>query len=218
MSLLALEESGRYEVGALLTTVSSLHGRISMHGVRESLLEAQADRLGIPLARVRLPDQPDNEVYEDLMGTALVKLNARGFRHIAFGDIFLEDIRRYREKQVRELDMEAVFPLWGRETRSLARRFIDAGYRAVLTCVDSEHLDGDFAGREFDDELLRDLPEECDPCGENGEFHTFVYAGPLLGGSIPFCRGERVLRDGRFYFCDLISVSDDAENDEGVYL
>lgn len=204
LALHALRRDGRYQVSGLLTTVNEHYGRVSMHGVRESLLDAQAKSAGLPLHKVKLPEQPSNEEYELKMRWALEGFKAQGIRHVAFGDLFLEDIRQYRADQLRKLDMQCLFPLWQRPTARLAREFIALGFKAVLCCVDEQQLSAGFAGREFDDTLLKDLPADVDPCGERGEFHTFVYAGPIFNRPIAVTRGRHVQRDGRFQFCDLI--------------
>lgn len=204
LALDALLAAGEFEVVGLLTTVSRAWRRISMHGVREALLDAQAASLGIPLDKVYLSEQSSNEEYAAAMGAQLARYRERGITHVAFGDIFLEDIRAYREKQMAAADMQCVFPLWRQSTEMLASRFMDRGFRAILTCVDTDAINADFAGREYDRRLLADLPPACDPCGENGEFHSFVYAGPLLHKPIAVAPGERVLRDNRFNFCDLL--------------
>jgi uncharacterized protein (TIGR00290 family) len=205
-SALALHEllsSDRYEVAGLLTTVTADHDRISMHGVRRSLLEQQARALALPLATAEISAGAGNDEYAASMGAALRRLREEGIETIAFGDLFLEEIRRYREEMLEPLGMRAIFPLWGRDTAALARRFIDLGFGAVLACVDSRAIDPSFAGREYDAALLADLPPLADPCGENGEFHTFVHRGPIFREPIAFARGEIVVRDDRFWFCDL---------------
>jgi uncharacterized protein (TIGR00290 family) len=196
-------QDDRYEVVGLVTTVSAVYRRISMHGVRESLLESQARVLDLPVAKTELPEKASNEIYETAFAKALGTFRARGVAHVGFGDILLEDIKAYRERQLNALNMRGVFPIWQCSTAALARRFIDSGFKAILTCVDGEGLNAGFAGREYDDALLADLPDTVDPCGENGEFHTFVYDGPLLAAPIGIKRGERVTRDERFHYCDL---------------
>ena len=212
LALHALRQDPRYAVKGLLTSVNEYYGRISMHGVREALLDAQAEAIGLPLHKLWLPQTPSNDEYEQKMRAALEGFKARGIRHVAFGDLFLEDIRQYRIKHMQQADMECLFPLWHRPTDKLAREFIAQGFKAVLCCVDAEALDGGFAGREYDEQLLRQLPPGTDPCGENGEFHTFVYAGPVLRTPVAFRRGERVRRDGRFHFCDLIPTETSHEH------
>ena len=204
-SLLALRElqrRGEQDVVALLTTVTDEYDRVSMHGVRRSLLRAQAESLGIPLVEVVVPPQSSNVIYERAMGRAFARFHAEGIRKVAFGDLFLEDLRVYREKQLAAANMECLFPLWKTDTTELARQFIDDGFKAVLVCVNPEQLDGSFAGREFDQSLLADLPPAVDPCGENGEFHTFVYDSPNFRNPIPVQTGEVVERAG-FVYCDI---------------
>lgn len=206
-SSLALHEIQRADevsVAALLTTVSEDYDRVSMHGVRRELLEKQARAIDYPLETVLIPKTSTSETYEARMRILLEKWAQRGVTGVAFGDLFLEDIRAYRERNLDQVGMEAIFPLWGNDTAGLARRFIDLGFRALVTCVDSEALGGEFAGRDYDEQFLRDLPDSVDPCGENGEFHTFVYEGPLFPEPIDVVRGEVVLRENRFYFCDLL--------------
>jgi uncharacterized protein (TIGR00290 family) len=203
LALAELRRAGTHEVMGLLTTVTREYDRISMHGVRRALLEEQARATGLPLTVVEISAGAPNGEYEARMAEALERFRGEGVRTIAFGDLFLEEIRRYREERLESVGMRAIFPLWGRDTAALAREFVERGFRAVLACVDSQQLDGAFAGREFDARLLADLPPSVDPCGENGEFHTFVHAGPVLSRPIPVRTGEVVRRDGRFDFCDL---------------
>jgi uncharacterized protein (TIGR00290 family) len=210
-SALALAEilrDDRYRVTALLTTVTAVYDRISMHGVRRRLLRRQAQSLRLPLQEVVIPQQASNEEYEDRMLTALraARATCPGLETVMFGDLFLSDVRSYRERMLGRVGMKGLFPIWGRDTRVLAERFVGEGYRAVLACVDLHALPAAFAGREFDETLLSELPPGVDPCGENGEFHTFVYAGPDFGRAIPHRRGEIVVRDGRFVYCDLIET------------
>jgi uncharacterized protein (TIGR00290 family) len=190
-------------VATLLTTVTTEYDRVSMHGTRRALLEAQAASLGLPLEVVELSPKSSNEEYEARMGEALARLRERGIETVAFGDLRLEDVRAYREAQLARAGMRALFPLWDRDTARTAREIIARGFRAVLTCVDGEVLDERFAGRDYDARLLAELPAGVDPCGENGEFHTFVHDGPGFRSPVRFTRGEVVLRDGRFWYCDL---------------
>ena len=206
MALHALQSSGAYEVVALLTTVTEQYDRVSMHGVRTALLERQADSLGLPLEKVYIGANASNDEYEARMRDKLAYYQARGVSSVAFGDLFLEDVRRYREENLSRVGMKGLFPLWGRDTSELAHSFIDLGFKAVITCVDSNLLDGAFVGRDFDREFLSELPAAVDRCGENGEFHSFVYEGPLFRSGILYERGEIVLRDSRFYYCDLTPV------------
>jgi len=204
LTLHALQRDPAWQVRGLLTSVNRAYGRISMHGVRETLLDAQAASLGLPLYKVQLPERPSNDEYEAAMAETLDGLRRQGIMHVAFGDLFLEDIRRYRKTQLARVAMQGVFPLWLRPTAPLAREFLALGFKAALCCVDGEAMDGGLAGREYDAALLQELPAAVDPCGENGEFHTFVYAGPLFRRPLVVRRGERVLREARFYFCDLL--------------
>ncbi len=208
LALHALRREARYRVAGLLTSVNAHYGRISMHGVREDLLDAQAESIGLPLHKIKLSERPSNEEYEQKMRAALESFQAQGIRHVAFGDLFLEDIRQYRIEHLRQTGMDCLFPLWHKPTDKLAREFTALGFKAVLCCVDGRALAAEFAGREYDDALLHDLPAGVDPCGEHGEFHTFVYAGPVFRHAIHFTRGARVNRDERFYFCDLIPVQE----------
>ena len=209
LALRAIQGDARYRVAALLTTVTGEYDRISMHGVRRTLLRRQAESLGLPLEEVVISPGASNDEYEAKMGAALVALRTRVPRldTVVFGDLFLADIRAYREAMLARLGMRGLFPLWLRDTRALAHEFIRLGYRAVLVCVDSGALASEFAGREFDAALLRDLPPAVDPCGENGEFHTFVYAGPGLRQSVRHERGAVVVRDGRWVYCDLVDTA-----------
>jgi len=192
------------EVVGLLTTLSEEHERISIHGVRRELLDAQVASLGLPLIAVALPTSCSNEEYKARMGVTLRRCKAEGITHVVHGDIFLEDVRRYRERNLASVGLSALFPLWGEDTASLARSFVDRGYRAHVACVDTTMLDPSFSGRVFDHAFLNDLPAGVDPCGENGEFHTFVSAGPVLPNPVPVRTGQSVLRDGRFQFTDLL--------------
>jgi uncharacterized protein (TIGR00290 family) len=205
LSLWTLRRELAIEPLALLTTVTDAFGRISMHGVRRELLHAQARAAAIPVLEVEIPPACSNDVYEQRMAQALATGEVATSEEVAFGDLFLEDIRSYREQRLAELGKRALFPLWGRDTRALARAFIDAGFEALLVCVDLRQLDPSFAGRPYDERLLRELPAAVDPCGENGEFHTFVHAGPIFTEPIPVEVGEVQLRDG-FAFCDVLPV------------
>lgn len=190
------------EIGGLLTTVNAAAQRVAMHAVRVDLLEAQAEALGLPLRQILIPSPCPNDVYERAMSAAVRQALDDGFTHVAFGDLFLEDIRRYREAQLAGTGLTPLFPLFGADTAALAREMIAAGLRARLTCVDPRVLDRRFAGREFDAALLADLPSSVDPCGERGEFHSFAYAGPMFRYPIAIDAGIVVDRDG-FVFGDL---------------
>ncbi len=202
LALRALREEGTEPV-ALITTFTADFGRISMHGVRRELARAQAKAIGVPLVEVDIPAACPNEVYEERMAQALRAPELEGVGTIAFADLFLEDIRAYREERLAGAGRGALFPVWGRDTGELAREFVDAGFEAVLVCVDPAQLDPSFAGRPFDEALLADLPADVDPCGENGEFHTFVHAGPIFERPIEIELGEAVTREG-FAFRDLL--------------
>jgi len=193
----------QFEVVCLLTTLSEQFRRVTMHGVREKLLDLQAKSVGKPLEKVLIPYPCPNIVYEEKMRDALSRWKKNGVTHVIFGDLFLEDIRKYREANLMKLDLKPVFPVWGRDTAGLAREMLQLGFRSILTCVDPKKLDAKFAGRQFDNSLLTDLPPSVDPCGENGEFHTFVYDGPNFHERIPIEVGESVLRDG-FQFADVL--------------
>jgi uncharacterized protein (TIGR00290 family) len=202
-SLHVLRQRGEHEVVGLLTTFNEEADRVAMHAVRHELVERQAAAAGLPLWAVPLPWPCSNEQYEALMAQACAKAVAEGIEGVAFGDLFLEEVRAYREQQMKDSGLRPVFPVWGSPTRALAEEMIACGTRAKLTCVDTGKLDRSFAGREFDGELLSALPENVDPCGERGEFHSFVYAGPMLEGVVEVAVGETVVRD-QFVFADLI--------------
>jgi uncharacterized protein (TIGR00290 family) len=206
MALHELQSTGAYRVLALLTTVTEQYDRVSMHGVRTTLLERQSESLGLPLEKVYIGKDASNAEYEAQMRDSLAYYKARGVSSVVFGDLYLEDVRRYREENLLKAGMKGLFPLWGRDTRELAHSFIELGFKAVITCVDSSLLDGTFVGRDFDERFLSELPPAVDPCGENGEFHSFVYDGPMFRGRILHEKGEIVLRDSRFYYCDLAPV------------
>ena len=198
-----VRESGDFEVVALVTTVNSAYQRVAMHAVRESLLDAQAAATGLPLVKVPIPSPCSNEIYEQAMGAAMTRARSDGVMHVIFGDLFLEDIRAYREKQLAACGMTPVFPLWLQDTRGLAKEMLAGGLSAYLTCIDPRKLGREFAGRRFDASLLADMPKEVDPCGENGEFHTFACAGPMFRENISVEAGEIVERDG-FVFADIL--------------
>lgn len=202
-ALYELGQTQQYHVAALMTTVTQDYDRVSMHGVRRVLLEKQAAALGIPLEKIWLTKNSSNAEYEDKMRAALLKYRDR-VQRVVFGDIFLEDLRRYREEKLAQVGMSGIFPIWGRDSKELARTFIAAGFRAIITCVDSQILDQRFVGRYLDEQFLNELPPHVDPCGENGEFHSFAFDGPIFQRPVAFTPGDIVLRDNRFYFCDLI--------------
>jgi len=191
------------ELAGVLTTVNEKYQRVAMHAVRVELLQAQADALGLPLRKIPIPSPCPNEVYERAMADAVARAVGEGFTHMAFGDLFLEDIRRYREEKLAGTGLTPIFPLFGADTAKLAREMVAGGLKARLTCVNPKVLDAKFAGRDFDGALLDDLPASVDPCGERGEFHSFAYAGPMFSTPIAITSGEVVERDG-FVFADVM--------------
>ncbi len=210
MALYELRRDQPYQVVELLTSVADEYRRVSHHGVREILLDAQADALGLPLQKVYLPAGPDqpctNQIYERIMGEVMARYRAQGVETVAFGDLFLEDLRAYRERNLAKVEMRGVFPLWQRDTTMLAREVIALGFRSYLSCVDSK-VGAGFAGRPYDEDLLAGLPPGIDPCGEHGEFHTFVYDGPIFRRRVAVRVGDIVTRDGRHY-ADLLPADD----------
>ena len=209
MALHVLLQRQDVRVVALLTTVTEGHERISMHGVRRELLEQQAQSIGLPLHEVRIPPQCVNSIYEARMEAALRIHLAQGVRTVAFGDIFLEDLRAYREKNLTRIGVSALFPIWKRDTRELIHSFHANKFRAIAVCIDPKILAPTFAGRELNDSFFQDLPPHADPCGENGEFHTFVFDGPIFRSPVPVRTGDVVNRDG-FVFCDLFREMEEA--------
>ena len=201
-----LRQQPDIELAGVLTTVNEVHQRVAMHAVRVELLQAQADALQLPLWQIPIPSPCPNEVYERAMAAAVQKAVGEGFTHVAFGDLFLEDIRRYREERLAGTGLTPIFPLFGADTAALARTMVAGGLRARLTCVNPKVLDRQFAGREFDAALLDELPASIDPCGERGEFHSFAYAGPMFARPIPIESGEVVERDG-FVFADVLPAA-----------
>lgn len=194
-----IRRANRIEPVGLLTTVTETFGRVSIHGVREGLLQRQAEEAELPLRTVSIPHPCSNAIYEEALLAELARARADGISHVVFGDLFLEDVRQYRERLLARAGVAGDFPLWGRNTRELAREMLDGGLRAVLVCVDPARLPESFAGREFDESFLAERPAEVDACGERGEFHTFARAGPMFRQEIPVCRGEVVCRDGLVY-------------------
>ena len=206
MAAYQLLASQKHEIAALLTTVTEGYDRISMHGVRRQLLEQQAESLGIPLRQIVIPKDCTNEIYEARMRLAFSRIKSEGITKIAFGDLFLQDVKQYRDERLAQAGMTGLYPIWMRDTEELVRTFIGLGFRALIACVDTQAIDASFAGREIDLELLRDLPESADPCGEYGEYHSFVYAGPIFKQPIACRAGARVMRDERFNYCDIVPV------------
>lgn len=206
-ALHVLRQTPDYEVTGLLTTLNQVHDRVAMHAVRRTLLHAQARAAALPLIEIDLPYPCSNEEYEARMRGFVECALALGVTHVAFGDLFLEDVRAYRERQLAGTGLTPVFPLWGRPTAKLAREMLAAGLRARITCVDPRQIPASFAGREFDESLLAELPASADPCGERGEFHSFVWAGPMFSQPLRVIAGEVVERDG-FVFADVIPAAD----------
>lgn len=204
MALYEIIKNKKYEIVALITTVTKNYDRISMHGVRNALLDKQVEALGLSLERIHITKDSSQQDYDTKMAELLTRHKKKGVSAVVFGDIFLEDLRKYREQNLSKVNMKAIFPIWKRNTRELAKKFIDLGFKAVITCVDSKILDKRFTGKDFDKRFLSELPAGIDPCGENGEFHSFVYNGPVFKKRIAITRGKIVLRDKRFYFCDLL--------------
>lgn len=213
LALHYLLQDPQYEVGHLLTSVNAAYNRVSMHGLRRELLQQQVAATGLPGSTLELPEMPGNSDYEILMREQLGLLKAEEFTHAGFGDIFLEDLRQYREEQLARMQIDAVFPLWKKDTLHLLHEFIGLGFKAILVCVDAAKLDASFAGRMIDEDLLRDLPAGVDPCGENGEYHSFCFDGPVFQRPVAFNTGDTVYREyvsgadrHGFWFCDLLPV------------
>lgn len=214
LALYKILQAEQDEVVALLTSISKTYQRVSMHGVREALVEKQANHIGLPLVKMEIPEQATMENYEKAMTAMLTEWKNKGVTASAFGDIFLEDLKAYREKKLSELNLKGLFPLWNIPTHQLIREFMDLGFKTIVTCVNEKFLDKSFAGRIMDDDFLKDLPANVDPCGENGEFHTFVFDAPFFTNPIPFEKGELVYKtynnekdqslDTGFWYCDLL--------------
>ncbi len=204
VALIKLQQAYRYEVSHLMTTVNTETGRIISHDTPLELIAAQADALGIPLHPVEMPPTPTNQEYEEALEAAFYQLRQTGvYNHVAYGDLFLEDVREYRDAHLHRVGMKSMYPLWGRDTRGLAQEFIELGFKALTVSVDLTRMNQSFVGRDFDANFLRDLPPHVDPCGENGEFHTFVYDGPIFKTPISFEVHDLYQRDNRFVYCDL---------------
>lgn len=200
-----IRQTDHYEVVGLLSTISEEYDRVAMHATRHELLKIQAERLGLPLYPVFIPSSCSNDTYEARMEVVLKHAIKEGISHVVFGDLFLEDIRKYRESKLAQININPLFPLWGMNTTHLAKEMIYAGIKAVITCIDPQKLDSSFVGRQFNEQLLSDFSKDIDPCGENGEFHTFVYEGPMFYKSIPISIGTVVERNG-FIFRDVMSL------------
>lgn len=213
MALYYVQQTNDYRVEKLFTTLSETHKRVSMHGLRKDLLQKQVGSIGLPIQIADLSTDTSLETYNKLMEAECLKLKNEGFTHSIFGDIFLEDLREYREKQLSQIEIEAVFPLWKKDTSKLIQEFLDLGFKAIVVCTNSKYLDDSFCGRIIDKDLIKQLPENVDPCGENGEFHTFVFDGPIFKNPVEFKLGEKTSRsfpspdggwDTKFCYCDLI--------------
>ena len=207
LALYKLQKTKNCQIAALLTTISQDYDRISMHGVRTILLEIQAESLGLPLEKVLITKDTTDEQYERKMRQVLTKYLAAGVSSVVFGDIFLEDLRKCRESNLSKIGMKAIFPIWKINPAVLAHEFIESGFKAVITCIDLNFLDKILIGRTFDEQFLSKLPSTVDPCGENGEFHSFVYDGPIFQQRILHTTGKVVLRENRFYYCDLLPLA-----------
>lgn len=223
LALWEIQKQKKAQVEYLLTSINIFHNRVSMHGVRRELIEAQAASLNIPLTAVELPEQPSMQEYESAMIQKINWLKKQGITHSIFGDIFLEDLKKYREDKLNEMDIKPVFPLWKRDTKELMKKFLDSGFKAVIVCINEKLLDKSFCGRDLDEQFCNDLPPGVDICGENGEFHTFVYDGPVFRNPVNFEKGETVYKEYQapetqndtrqlpdekygFYFCDLLKA------------
>lgn len=211
LALHYLLQDNNYSIDYLLTSVSTEYNRVSMHGLRRELLMQQTDAIGIPARIIELPPQPSNAEYENLMKTTVTGLLADGYECTAFGDIFLEDLKAYREKQLEPYGIKTVFPLWKKDTKELLTQFIELGFKAITVCVDGSKLDSSFVGRIIDQDFINDLPKDVDICGENGEFHTFCFDGPYFKQPVQFTKGEIVMKEydtnglkSQFWFCDLL--------------
>jgi len=227
LALYHLKNKGTYHVDRLLTTLNTHHDRVTMHGLRRTLLLEQVRALEFPLTLVELPEEPTMEVYNAQLECAVNQLHSEGYTHCGFGDIFLEDLRNYRETQLRPYGIQCLFPLWQRNSRELIAEFLDLGFKAVVIALNSDVLDASFAGREIDKYFLNDLPSNIDPCGENGEFHTFCFDGPIFKRPVTFDIGEKVYKEYKrpgdqennkadpsmgFWFADLIPLGKNAQN------
>ncbi|CAM3576556.1 adenine nucleotide alpha hydrolase [Zobellia roscoffensis] len=222
LALYHLQKDSNYDIDQLVTSINSHHDRVSMHGLRRELLLKQIQEIGLPVTTIELPEEPTMEVYNTQMERVVTKLQSEGYSHCGFGDIFLEDLRDYREEHLKKYNIECCFPLWKRDTKELIEEFLDLGFKAVVICIKLDVLDASFVGREIDKSFIKDLPDNVDPCGENGEFHTFCYDGPIFKNPVKFRTGEKVFRAYKnpqkdneqdtetigFWFCDLLPVDE----------
>jgi len=215
LALYYLLQDNSYSIDTLVTTVNSHYNRVSMHGLHISLLQKQAKAIGIPIQIIELPEQPTMEEYETIMHNALDRLKAKHYTHCVFGDIFLEDLKTYREQHLNKQNIKALFPLWKQDTVTLINTFIDLGFKAIVVCANANYFSENFVGKTITKELISNLPEDVDPCGENGEFHTFCYDGPIFKHPVPFTIGEKIYREYNtpnddsktgFWFCDLLET------------
>jgi uncharacterized protein (TIGR00290 family) len=204
IALYEIQKGKDYKVASLLTNITEDYDRVCMHGIRRILLEQQAESLGLPLYKIFISKSSSNEEYESKMQGVLTEYLKSGIESVAFGDVFLEDLRKHREENLSKIGIQAIFPIWKEDTAELARRFINLGFKAIITCVDARVLSKVFVGRSFDEQFLSELPSSIDPCGENGEFHSFVYDGPIFKKQILYRTGEVILRDNSFYYSDLM--------------
>ncbi len=212
LALYEIKKDPTIHITQLVTTVNSHYNRVSMHGLRIALLEQQANAIGLPLDLIELPENPSMDEYNDLLSTKVNGYQKQGFEHCVFGDIFLEDLRAYREKQLKPFAITTSFPLWGRDTSFLIKTFVDLGFKAIVICINNQKLDHSFLGRVIDESFINDLPDAVDPCGEYGEFHTFCYDGPIFNEPIAFEKGEETYREYQlndtetigYWFLDLI--------------
>jgi len=212
LALHDLMQSVEFEVVLLIASVTEGYNRTSIHGVRVELLDAQAKSIGLPIRKIWIPENCSNEKYKEIMTQVNLELKEQGIEHIAFGDLFLEDVRKYREEMLKPLGMNPIFPLWGEGTTNVIERFISLGYKTIITCVDLTRLTEEFSGKVIDNQLIKGLPKEVDPCGENGEYHSFVFDGPIFKNPIQFELGEKKLSadvytgETRFCYTDLVLV------------
>lgn len=204
LSLFEIKNNNNYEIIALLTTITEDYNRISMHGVASSLLEQQEKYLNIPIEKIFIKKNESNEEYENKIKSILTKYQKKGVFSVVFGDVHLEDVRMYRENNLLKIGMKGIFPLWKKNTKKLVNSFIELGFRAIITCVNTDFLNNSFVGRNLNRKFISNLPSNVDPCGENGEYHSFVYDGPIFKNKILFKKGKSVLRENRLYYCDLI--------------
>lgn len=218
-----MQKEGIYSIEKLLTSINAHHDRVSMHGLRRELLEQQIKSIGIPVTTIELPEEPTMEDYNHIMSCTVQKLKSDGYSDCGFGDIFLEDLRVFREEKLKPFGINCHFPLWKRDTKTIITEFIKLGFKAIIICIKSDLLDKSFVGREIDDTFISDLPKNVDPCGENGEFHTFCYDGPIFEKPIKFNIGDKILKEYKvpkqdhplannstigFWFCDLLPIKE----------